>query len=426
MYRAYAQDPQARVNVGIRRRLAPLLGNDRKLIEMMNGLLFSMPGTPIIYYGDEIGMGDNIYLGDRNAVRTPDAVEQRPQRRVLRRQPPAAVPAGHHRPRVPLAGGQRRGPGGEPELAAVVDAAADRACASATRRSGAAPSRSCARTTARCSPSSAATRTSGSWCVVNLSRHVQCVELDLSEFRGAVPVELFGQPGVPAGRRPALLHHARPTASTGSRSSARPDDLRADRPVVRGARAAGTRSSAAPPQRQFEALPARPTSPSAAGSRRRPAPSRLPSWSTPCRSRRSRGQRRPRAGTTRRQHPRSCSSSSTTAAPSATRCRWPIVAGLEAEEMKKWHPEAVMADLRADGRGRGALRRRAFDRPSSRRWSDAPGPPPHRSPGRTAARRAPVAEPAPASTGAWARTARRRRCRPSSRTARSCSATRPS
>ncbi|MDQ1360876.1 MAG: maltose alpha-D-glucosyltransferase / alpha-amylase, partial [Acidimicrobiaceae bacterium] len=71
MYRVYAQDSQARVNVGIRRRLAPLLGNDRTMIEMMNGLLFSLPGTPILYYGDEIGMGDNIYLGDRNAVRTP-------------------------------------------------------------------------------------------------------------------------------------------------------------------------------------------------------------------------------------------------------------------------------------------------------------------------------------------------------------------
>src|SRR5665213_3495776 len=71
MYRTYAEDPQARLNVGIRRRLAPLLGNDRNLIEMMVGLLFSLPGTPIIYYGDEIGMGDNIYLGDRNGVRTP-------------------------------------------------------------------------------------------------------------------------------------------------------------------------------------------------------------------------------------------------------------------------------------------------------------------------------------------------------------------
>ncbi len=71
MYRTYAQDPQARLNLGIRRRLAPLLGNDRRKIELMNGILFSLPGTPILYYGDEIGMGDNIYLGDRNGVRTP-------------------------------------------------------------------------------------------------------------------------------------------------------------------------------------------------------------------------------------------------------------------------------------------------------------------------------------------------------------------
>jgi maltose alpha-D-glucosyltransferase/alpha-amylase len=71
MYRMYAKDPQARINLGIRRRLAPLLGNDRRRIELMNGLLLSLPGTPVLYYGDEIGMGDNIYLGDRNGVRTP-------------------------------------------------------------------------------------------------------------------------------------------------------------------------------------------------------------------------------------------------------------------------------------------------------------------------------------------------------------------
>ena len=71
MYRVYAQDPQARLNLGIRRRLAPLLGNDRRQIELMNALLLSMPGTPVLYYGDELGMGDNIYLGDRNGVRTP-------------------------------------------------------------------------------------------------------------------------------------------------------------------------------------------------------------------------------------------------------------------------------------------------------------------------------------------------------------------
>ena len=68
---AYASDPQMRVNGGIRRRLAPLLENDRQRIELLNALLFSLPGTPIVYYGDEIGMGDNIYLGDRNGVRTP-------------------------------------------------------------------------------------------------------------------------------------------------------------------------------------------------------------------------------------------------------------------------------------------------------------------------------------------------------------------
>ena len=71
MYRVYASDPQARINLGIRRRLAPLLGNDRRRIELMNALLCSLPGTPVLYYGDEIGMGDNIYLGDRNGVRTP-------------------------------------------------------------------------------------------------------------------------------------------------------------------------------------------------------------------------------------------------------------------------------------------------------------------------------------------------------------------
>jgi len=71
MYRVYAHDRRMQINLGIRRRLAPLLENDRRKIELMNALLFSLPGTPVIYYGDEIGMGDNIYLGDRNGVRTP-------------------------------------------------------------------------------------------------------------------------------------------------------------------------------------------------------------------------------------------------------------------------------------------------------------------------------------------------------------------
>ncbi len=71
MWRVYANDPTARINLGIRRRLAPLLANSRRKVELLNILLFSMPGTPVLYYGDEIGMGDNFYLGDRNGVRTP-------------------------------------------------------------------------------------------------------------------------------------------------------------------------------------------------------------------------------------------------------------------------------------------------------------------------------------------------------------------
>ncbi len=71
MWDEYAKDPQARINLGIRRRLAPLMEGDRRRIELLNGLLMSLPGSPILYYGDEIGMGDNMYLGDRNSVRTP-------------------------------------------------------------------------------------------------------------------------------------------------------------------------------------------------------------------------------------------------------------------------------------------------------------------------------------------------------------------
>ncbi|MCA0351699.1 MAG: maltose alpha-D-glucosyltransferase [Chloroflexi bacterium] len=71
MYREYAADPRMKINIGIRRRLAPLMDNARRRMELMNSMLLSLPGSPIIYYGDEIGMGDNIYLGDRNGVRTP-------------------------------------------------------------------------------------------------------------------------------------------------------------------------------------------------------------------------------------------------------------------------------------------------------------------------------------------------------------------
>ncbi len=123
MYQMYAADPRARINLGIRRRLAPLLENDRGRIKLMNSLLLSMPGSPILYYGDEIGMGDNIYLGDRDGVRTPMQWRPGPQRRLLARRPAAPVPAADHGPDLRLRGGQRRGAGARPVVAAQLDAA---------------------------------------------------------------------------------------------------------------------------------------------------------------------------------------------------------------------------------------------------------------------------------------------------------------
>ena len=104
MYQDYAADPQMRINVGIRRRLAPLMENSRRRIELLNGLLMSMPGTPIIYYGDEIGMGDNIYLGDRNGVRTPMQWTGDRNAGFSQRRSGAAVRAADHGPGLRLPG----------------------------------------------------------------------------------------------------------------------------------------------------------------------------------------------------------------------------------------------------------------------------------------------------------------------------------
>ena len=191
MYRAYASDPRARVNLGIRRRLAPLLGNNRRRIELMNGLLFSLPGTPVIYYGDEIGMGDNIYLGDRNGVRTPMQWSRRPQRRLLARQSAAALPAGDHRPGVPLRGDQRRSPAEQPELAVLVDETPDRVAEAVTRPSAAARWSCCSPPIARSWRSCGATRRNACWwwptCRVLCSTwNWTC---PISEH---VPVEMFG------------------------------------------------------------------------------------------------------------------------------------------------------------------------------------------------------------------------------------------
>ncbi len=123
MYTTYASDLQARINLGIRRRLAPLMENDLDRIKLMNSLLLSMPGSPILYYGDEIGMGDNFFIGDRNGVRTPDAMEPGPQRRLLARRSAAAVSAAHHGCGLRLSVHQRRSAVARSEFAAELDQA---------------------------------------------------------------------------------------------------------------------------------------------------------------------------------------------------------------------------------------------------------------------------------------------------------------
>ena len=109
LWNTYAADPRARINLGIRRRLAPLMDNDRRKIELMNALLLSMPGTPVLYYGDEIGMGDNFYLGDRDGVRTPMQWSADRNGGFSPRQSAGALPAADHGPDLRLPGGQRRG-----------------------------------------------------------------------------------------------------------------------------------------------------------------------------------------------------------------------------------------------------------------------------------------------------------------------------
>ena len=196
MYEAYGRDPTTRINLGIRRRLAPLLNNNRRKIELLNLLLYSLPGTPFLYYGDEIGMGDNTHLGDRNGVRTPmqwsadrnaGFSRANPQRLYL----PVIVDPEHHfqsvnvetqqsnpssllwwtkrlinlRKKHPVFG---RGsckildPGNPKVLAFIRELDEERVLV-----------------------------------VANLSRFAQYVELDLSMFQGLVPVELFGRAKFP-------------------------------------------------------------------------------------------------------------------------------------------------------------------------------------------------------------------------------------
>ena len=206
MYAEYAKDPRMKLNLGIRRRLAPLLDNGRDEIELMTAILFSLPGTPVLYYGDEIAMGDNVYLGDRDGVRTPMQWTRRPQRRLLARRLRAALLAAADGSRVRLPGGQRRGAAAHADLAAALDAPLHRACARSTRCSASAP-------TSRSQPSNprifAHIRRFEEdivLCVHNLARSAQAVELDLSAYQGRYPVEMFGRSRFPRiGELPYLL-----------------------------------------------------------------------------------------------------------------------------------------------------------------------------------------------------------------------------
>jgi maltose alpha-D-glucosyltransferase/alpha-amylase len=205
MYRQYAADKQARINLGIRRRLAPLLENDPDRIKLMNSLLLSMPGSPIIYYGDEIGMGDNIYLGDRNGVRTPmqwspdrNAGFSRadPQRLYL---PPIMDPVyGYEAVNVEA---QARDPSSH--LAWMKRMLATRASSKAFGRGRLDFLRPGNRKVL------AYLRTYGDeaiLCVANLARTAQPVELDLKRYKGRVPVEMLGRTAFPPiGELPYML-----------------------------------------------------------------------------------------------------------------------------------------------------------------------------------------------------------------------------
>ena len=205
MYRVYAQDPQARIHLGIRRRMAPLLGNHRRKIELMNGLLFSLPGTPIVYYGDEIGMGDNIYLGDRNGVRTPmqwsadrnaGFSRANPQRLYL----PVIIDPEYHYEAVNVEAQQNNPHSLLWWMRRLI----------ALRKRHRAFSRG---SLELLNPHNrkvlAFVRRFGDeqvLVVANLSRFAQYVELDLSGLRGLAPVELFGRTEFPpVGAGPYLL-----------------------------------------------------------------------------------------------------------------------------------------------------------------------------------------------------------------------------
>ena len=123
MYTEYAKDPRMKINVGIRRRLAPLLDNGRDEMELMHAILFSLPGSPVLYYGDEIAMGDNVFLGDRDGVRTPMQWSSDRNGGFSRADFAQLYAPRADGPRLRLSGRQRRGRAAHPDVPAALDAA---------------------------------------------------------------------------------------------------------------------------------------------------------------------------------------------------------------------------------------------------------------------------------------------------------------
>jgi maltose alpha-D-glucosyltransferase / alpha-amylase len=196
MWREYAADPRMRINLGIRRRLFPLMENDRRQVELLHSLLFTLPGSPILYYGDEIGMGDNIYLGDRNGVRTP--MQWSPDRNAGFSR---AVPSRLYNPVIidPLYHYE----------AVNVETASHRAsflnwlkyvmqirqsCKAFSRGQVTFLSTENRRVTAYLCRS----ENEIALVVNNLSRYSQFASLDLRDLEGRIPVDLFGQNPFPA------------------------------------------------------------------------------------------------------------------------------------------------------------------------------------------------------------------------------------
>ncbi len=196
LWRTYAKDPRARINLGIRRRLAPLMDNDRRKIELMNALLLSMPGTPVLYYGDELGMGDNYYLGDRDGVRTPMQWSADRNGGFSRANPQAL-----YLPLImdPVYGFQ----------AINVEAQQNESSSLLNWMRRMVGVRKQYKAFGRGTLSflyphnrkilAYVRRNDGEtiFCVANLSRQAQAVEVDLSEFRGTVPIELSGGAAFP-------------------------------------------------------------------------------------------------------------------------------------------------------------------------------------------------------------------------------------